>query len=73
MEDLFSTHIAVNNKNIAYHVIFDHDEYVFRPADNAQEFSFKREHDEWHNQGPIDAEVRKQAIDALEKYLLRQH
>lgn len=76
MEDLFSTNIAVNNENVNYRVIFDHEKYVFlSEADNKSfpSFSFKREHDEWLDEELLPAEVKDQAIDALEKYLLKQH
>lgn len=76
MEDLFSTNIAVNNQNIMYRVIFEDDRYTFvSDADNNAfpAFSFKREGDEWHDQELLPSEIKKQAIEALEKYLLRQH
>ncbi|MDQ3278319.1 MAG: hypothetical protein M3Q06_08325 [Bacteroidota bacterium] len=76
MEDLFSTNIAVNNQNINYRVIFEDDRYTFvSEADNKEfpTFSFKRENDEWHDQELLPPDLKKQAIDALEKYLLRQH
>ncbi|MEI6947507.1 hypothetical protein V9K67_09965 [Paraflavisolibacter sp. H34] len=76
MERLFSTHISINGRNAEYHVVFDHEKYIFQPE--AQEgqlptFSFIREHDEWHDQEPVAPAVKKQAVDQLEKYLLRQH
>ena len=76
MEDLFSTNIAVNNQNINYRVIFEDDRYTFiSEADNKEfpTFSFKRENDEWHDQELLPPELKKQAVDALEKYLLKQH
>ncbi|HEV7332565.1 MAG TPA: hypothetical protein VGN63_16120 [Flavisolibacter sp.] len=76
MEDLFSTNIAVNNQNINYRVIFEDDRYTFvSEADNNEfpAFSFKRENDEWHDQELLPPDIKKQAVDALEKYLLRQH
>ncbi|MBB1283248.1 hypothetical protein HRH25_02605 [Flavisolibacter sp. BT320] len=76
MEDLFSTNIAVNSQNINYRVIFEDDRYTFiSEADNNAfpTFSFKREHDEWHDQELLPPDIKKQAIDALEKYLLQQH
>lgn len=76
MEDLFSTNIAVNNQNVNYRVIFDKEKYVFlSEADNKvfPSFSFKREHDEWVDQELLPPEIKKQAINALEKYLLKQH
>jgi hypothetical protein len=76
MEDLFSTNIAVNNQNINYRVIFDKDSYVFlSEADqNAfPSFSFRRENDQWLDQDLLPPDIKKQAVDALEKYLLKQH
>ena len=76
MENLFSTNIEVNNQNIIYRVVFDKEKYVFLSEANQKEFpsfSFIREHDEWHDQELLPLEVKNQAIDALEKYLLKQH
>ena len=76
MEDLFSTNIAVNNENVNYRVIFDNDKYVFlSEADNKSfpSFSFRRQHDEWLDQELLPPDIKKQAVDALEKYLLKQH
>jgi hypothetical protein len=76
MEDLFSTNIAVNNQNINYRVIFDQEKYVFLSEAQQREFpsfSFRREHDRWLDQELLPPEIKKQAVDALEKYLLKQH
>ena len=76
MEDLFSANIAVNKENINYRVVFDNDKYVFlSEADNKAfpSFSFRREHDEWLDQELLPANIKKQAVNALEKYLLKQH
>lgn len=75
MENLFSTNIAVNNQNVHYKVIFDRENYVFVSEAGNREFprfSFKREHDQWVDQEPLPAEIKDQAIDALETYLLKQ-
>lgn len=76
MEHLFSTNIAMDKQDVRYHVVFDHEKYVFTPELNNQKlpsFSFKREHDEWHEQQALPPEIRQQAVDALENYLLKQH
>jgi hypothetical protein len=76
MENLFSTNISVDDKNAVYNVVFDNEKYVFLPEanDNAlPSFSFKRENDEWHDQELIAPQLKKQAVGALEKYLLAQH
>jgi hypothetical protein len=76
MEDLFSTNIGINDKNINYRVIFDDDKYVFLSEAEQNEFStfsFKRENDQWMDQELLPPGIKQQAIDALEKYLLTQH
>jgi hypothetical protein len=76
MEDLFLANIAVNNENINYRVVFDNDKYVFlSEADNKAfpSFSFSREHDEWLDQEVLPADIKEQAVVALERYLLKQH
>ena len=76
MEDLFSTNIAVNNQNLNYRVIFDNEKYVFLSEGDSKafpSFSFKREHDKWADQDLLPPDIKKQAINALEKYLLKQH
>jgi hypothetical protein len=76
VEDLFSTKITVNHKSLGYRVIFDNENYVFLPdTDNqaASTFSFKREHDYWVSQDLVTQEIKEQAVDALDKYLLKQH
>ena len=76
MEDLFSTNIAVDHQNIIYRVIFEDDRYTFVSETNNHTFptfSFKREADEWHDQELLPPEIKKQALEALEQYLLKQH
>ena len=76
MEDLFSTNLAVNNQNVVYRVVFDNDKYVFLSEGGQSafpSFSFRREHDEWLDQELLPPDIKKQAVDALEKYLLKQH
>jgi len=76
MEDIFSTNLAINNQNINYRVIFEDERYTFvSEADNNEwkTFSFKRENDRWIDQDLLPPEIKKQAEDALEKYLLSQH
>ena len=76
MENLFSTNIAINSQNIVYNVKFDKEKYVFLSEGNSPEFpsfSFRREHDEWIVQELLAPEIKSQAVDALEKYLLKQH
>jgi len=76
MENLFSTNLSINDKNVSYHVFFHQEKYTFEPEVKEEpfpSFSFKREHDEWHEQSNISATLKQQAINALEKYLLAQH
>jgi hypothetical protein len=76
MEHLFSTNLAVNGENVVYHVVFDHEKYIFTPeVENRSlpSFSFIREHDEWHDGSQLSPDIKKQALEALEKYLLKQH
>lgn len=76
MEDLFTTNIAVEHQNTSYRVIFENEQYTFstEAENNAfPTFSFKRENDEWHEQQPLPARLKQEAIDALERYLLQQH
>ena len=76
METLFTTNIGVNDTTAVYQVVFDQDKYIFMPQQKDNKlpsFSFKREHDEWHDQELLSPQIKKQAINALEKYLLAQH
>lgn len=76
MEDLFSTNITVNHQSINYRVVFNNEKYVFLSEADHKEFSsfsFRREHDQWLDQELLPPEISKQAVEALEKYLLKQH
>ena len=78
MEDLFSASLSINNKMVNYRIVFDNDQYHFLSADSDnntafKNFSFKREHDEWHEQQEMPDDFRNEAIHLLEKYLLKQH
>lgn len=76
MENLFSTTIGINGKNINYRVVFNDDKYIFISEAEQSEFStfsFKRENDQWMDQELMPPGIKNQALDALEKYLLTQH
>ena len=76
MEDLFTTHIIIENEDVNFRVMFDQEKYVFLSEGNSKTFSsfaIKREHDEWHDEQALDPQVREQAVAALEKYLMQQH
>jgi len=75
VEDLFSTYILIKESRLNYHVVFDNEKYVFSTEENGKpfsSFSFKREHDRWIEQQPLPDEIKEQALDALESYLLKQ-
>ncbi len=75
MQNLFTTTINIHSKNLAYRVVFDHEQYKFIPETpdaSAPSFSFKRENDTWHDQDNMAADVKQQAIGALENYLMAQ-
>jgi hypothetical protein len=71
MEELFITSLA-GKENERYTVVFDHEQYIFTSGAGEQ-FSFRREHDEWLTDNQLPEDLQTQAIEALEKYLLRQH
>jgi hypothetical protein len=76
MEFLFTTNLNAHEKDIVYEVYFDQEKYIFLPEQNdgnLEPFSFKREHDEWHDQDIISPQLRKQALNALDNYLMAQH
>jgi hypothetical protein len=76
MEDLFSTTLSVNSETLRYRVIFDQEKYIFlTEADQAglATFSFSREHDEWVDHELLPPDIRRQAINALDAYLMKQH
>ena len=65
MENLFSTNLSIDNKNVSYHVFFEQEKYTFEPEVKEEPFptfSFKREHDEWHEQGAVPPQLKQQAI-----------
>ena len=71
MEELFKALIV----NAHYKVEFGNEEYLFQPVNGNENvsFSLRREHDEWHGAEDLSPEIRPEAVDALEKYLLKQH
>ena len=74
MEDLFWTTLSLNGKEAEYHIIFENEEYCFIPkGSSTPQYRFRREHDEWHSASQASEEVKDSAVDALERYLLRQH
>ena len=74
MEDLFWTTLSLNEQETEYHIIFQDEEYCFVPRESSMPtYRFKREHDEWHAADDESEKVKDTAVDALDKYLLRQH
>lgn len=76
MENLFITSVNVEAQTVKYLVQFDHENYHFIPQEtrsSCPDFSLRREHDAWIEINPLPEELKKQAVDALESYLLRQH
>jgi len=75
MEHLFSTTMEVEGTQIPFEVVFDHERYIFQPGGGSdlQEFALERTHDEWKDEGGIAPALRQQAVDALERYLMKQH
>ena len=76
MEHLFSTNISVANRPVRFEVNFDHEKYIFQPETSEMHsgaFSLRRDHDEWHEEGKLSPEIKSQAVEVLEKYLMKQH
>lgn len=76
MEHLFSTSLSIASRPVRFDVNFDHEQYIFQSNDNENysgSFSLKRDHDEWHEEGKLSPEIKSQAVEVLEKYLLKQH
>jgi hypothetical protein len=74
MEDLFWTTLSLNGMQEEYHIIFENEEYCFIPKGFAQaKYCFRRGHDEWQAVDEASAKVKDTAVEALEKYLMRQH
>jgi hypothetical protein len=75
MTALFSTNLAINNQNVIYQVFEDGGKYVFlseNSADQFHNFSFVKDGDQWNELelNKVSPEIKKQAVDALNKYLL---
>lgn len=75
MDKLFSTDIIINNNNVPFQVNFVNEAYVFTPNSTGihHQFSLRREHDEWIASSDLAGDVKNQAVEALDKYLLKQH
>ncbi len=74
MEDLFTTQLQQDGGAMGYRVVFEEEAYRFIPdGPEGAGFALKRTHDEWHAAEPLPEAVKRQAIDALERYLMQQH
>ena len=74
MEDLFWTTLSLNGRQEEYHIIFEDEAYCFIPKDSSMKtYRFRREHDEWLGADEESEGVKESAVEALEKYLMRQH
>lgn len=74
MEDLFWTTLNLDGSKKAYHIIFENEQYCFIPKDTSlANYCFRREHDEWHAIDAASEEIKDDAVEALEKYLMKQH
>lgn len=75
MTALFSTNLAINNQNVIYQVYEDAGKYVFlseNSDDQFHNFSFIKDGDRWNELelNMVSPEIKKQAVAALNKYLL---
>ena len=74
MEDLFWTTLNANGVPGNYHIIFEAEQYRFYQQGSLEPaFVFRREHDEWQAADEASEKVKDEAVEALDKYLLRQH
>ena len=73
-DNLFKTELIVNGNPSAYEIQFENNRYNFKPIDlNNPPISLIREKDEWQILGEVNEVTGRQAISALEHYLLSQH
>lgn len=74
MEDLFWARLNANGQPGDYHIVFENEAYRFYQQGSLEPaFVFRRQHDEWQAADAASEAVKDEAVDALEKYLLRQH
>ncbi len=74
MKDLFWTALNLDGKEEEYHIIFENDAYCFIPKESSlAKYRFRREHDEWLAVDKDSETVKDSAVEALEKYLMKQH
>ncbi|MBA2746558.1 MAG: hypothetical protein H0U44_10065 [Flavisolibacter sp.] len=76
MVDLFKTNLVIQKQSIPYRIRFENEAYRFSPEEGAADeksFILKREHDSWVEATQLPPDLKNQAVEALEKYLLQQH
>ncbi len=77
MEALFSINLAVNGFNVVYQVFEERGKYVFLSENSANayhNFSFVRKGEKWVELKLelVSPELKKQAVTALNKYVLTE-
>lgn len=73
MDTLFTTELIINDKPQTFAVSFHNESYIFQSINNSTQFSLQRVEDEWHTIEPIDNQLKNEAMEKLEAYLLSQH
>jgi hypothetical protein len=74
MEDLFWTTLSLNGGQEDYYIVFENEMYCFIPKEASKaKYCFRRGHDEWQAVDEASENVKDSAVEALEKYLMRQH
>ena len=73
METLFTTDLTTNGKTETFAVSFYNEQYHFQDLNSDNSFNIRRENDEWHIEEELDSNLKKNAIEKLESYLLSQH
>jgi hypothetical protein len=77
MEALFSINLAVNGNNVIYQVFEDQGKYVFLSENSANayhNFSFIKKGEKWIELelDLVPPELKKQAVEALNKFVLTE-
>jgi hypothetical protein len=75
MTALFSTALDIDHQSVVYQVYEDNGKYVFLSENSDapfHNFSFVRQGDKWNELelDKVSPEIKKQAVDALNKFVL---
>ena len=73
MDTLFTTELIINDKPQTFAVSFHNESYIFQSINYSTRFCLQRVEDEWHTLEPIDNQLKNEAMEKLEAYLLSQH